>query len=286
MLPSRITAKENKRLRSLDIQVSVRSFEKLKGVAIDFELKNRTAIVTGAARARGIGRAIALSLAKEGVRVACADLRAQDAESVSEEIRRMGVESMSLGIDQTDHQQVKDGVGAVTKVLGPIDILVNSAGVNTVGFVSKLEPTDWDNTVKIDLSGPYYWVREVFDSMAERNWGRIITIASIAGVMGGAGQASYAASKGGLISLMKTVALEGARSGITANSISPGIVATDMLTEIRDDMQERLTQRVAMRRPGDPQEIADLATFLASERAGYITGANIMIDGGLGLFVF
>ena len=122
--------------------------------------------------------------------------------------------------------------------------------------------------------------------MAERNWGRIITIASIAGVMGGAGQASYAASKGGLISLMKTVALEGARSGITANSISPGIVATDMLTEIRDDMQERLTKRVAMRRPADPQEIADLATFLASERAGYITGENIMVDGGLGLFVF
>ena len=242
--------------------------------------------MTGAARARGIGRAIALSLAKEGVRVACADLRAQDAESVSEEIRAMGVASMSLGVDQTDHRLVKDSVKAITKELGPIDILVNSAGVNTVGFVSKLEPTSWDNTVKIDLSGPYYWVREVFDSMAERNWGRIITIASIAGVMGGAGQASYAASKGGLISLMKTVALEGARSGITANSISPGIVATDMLNEIRDDMQERLIRRVAMRRPGDPQEIADLATFLASERAGYITGANIMVDGGLGLFVF
>jgi 3-oxoacyl-[acyl-carrier protein] reductase len=286
MLHSRTTAKENNSLSKSRYSDFRSSLEEIKGAIIDLELKNKSAIVTGAARARGIGRAIALSLAKEGVRVACADLRAQDAESVSREIRAMGVESMSLGVDQTDHQQVKNGVEAITKVLGPIDILINSAGVNTVGFVSKLEPVSWDTTVKINLSGPYYWVREVFDSMAERNWGRIITIASIAGVMGGAGQASYAASKGGLISLTKTVALEGARSGITANSISPGIVATDMLTEIRDDMQERLTKRVAMRRPGDPKEIADLATFLASERAGYITGTNIMVDGGLGLFVF
>ena len=171
------------------------------------------------------------------------------------------------------------------ETLGPVDILMNCAGVNSVGLLNRIETSDWERTVDIDLSGPYYWTRELFGSMVKRRWGRIVTIASIAGVLGGAGQAGYAASKGGLVSLMKTAALEGAKFGVTANAISPGIVDTDMLSDIRADMRERITKRVGMGRPGEAQDVADLAAFLASDRAKYITGENILVDGGLQLFV-
>ena len=252
---------------------------------MDLGLTGKLALVTGAARPRGIGRAIALTLASEGADVACVDLRIEDAESAADEIRGLGQRSIAVQVDQSDYPQVQAGAATVRDELGPVDILVNSAGINTVGLLSKAEVSMWDKTVDIDLSGPYYWTREVFGSIVKRRWGRIVTIASIAAVLGGAGQASYAASKGGLVSLMKTAALEGAKFGITANAISPGIVDTDMFSEIREDMRERITKRVAMGRPGEAQDVADLAAFLASDRASYISGENILVDGGLQLFV-
>lgn len=252
---------------------------------MDLGLSGRVALVTGAARPRSIGRAVALTLASEGADVACVDLRIEEAESVAGEIREMGRRAVALQVDQSVHSQVRDCAVRVREALGPVDILMNCAGINSVGLLNRMDPSDWERTVDIDLSGPYYWTRELFGSMVKRRWGRIVTIASIAGVLGGAGQAGYAASKGGLVSLMKTAALEGARFGVTANAVSPGIVDTDMLSDIRADMRERITKRVGMGRPGEAQDVADLAAFLASDRARYITGENILVDGGLQLFV-
>jgi len=253
---------------------------------MDLNLKGKVAVVTGAARQRGNGRAIALALAEEGADIACADIDAESAGAVAEEIRGMGRRSVAVKVDQSDPKQVKSAVARIVQELGPVDILVNNAAVPSLGLVSKEQRPPWERVISIDLSGPYYWIREVFDSMAERKWGRIINISSLAGELGGFGQCSYSASKGALISLAKTAALEGARAGITANTVTLGTIATDMFDMIRPDMQERLIKATPMRKPGEPQDVANIVAFLASDRAKFITGANIIADGGFSLFVF
>lgn len=253
---------------------------------MDLNLKGKVVVVTGAARRRGNGRAIALTLAEEGGDVACADINIEGAKSVAEEIRTMRRRSIAVEVDQSDPEQVKAAVAKIRQELGPIDILVNNAGVGSIGLLGKEQPIPWERVVSIDLSGPYYWIREVFDSMAEKEWGRIINISSMAGELGGFGQCSYSASKGGLVSLAKTAALEGARVGITANAVTLGSIATDMFDGIRPDMQERIIKRAAMRKIGEPQDVANIVAFLASDRAKYITGANIIVDGGMNLFVY
>ena len=254
---------------------------------MDLGLRDKVALVTGAASARGIGRAIALQLAEEGADVACVDINLEGAQSVAGEIRAVGRRSVALKVDQGDYEQVKAAVAEIGRELGAIDVLVNNAALlGNTAFLSKMEPAAWDREINVNLSGPYYWVREVFDSMAGRGWGRIISISSMAGVMGSFGLSGYASSKGGLVSLTKTVALEGARAGITANAVSLGVIATDSYYQIRVDLRERIQKRVALEAPGDVQDVASIVAFLASERARYITGANIVVDGGLGLFVY
>lgn len=253
---------------------------------MDLDLREKVAVVTGAARKRGNGRAIALTLAEEGADIACADINIEGAESVAEEIRAMGRKSIAVQVDQSDPEQVKIAVAKITQGLGPIDILVNNAGVGSIGLLGKEQVIAWEKVIEVNLSAPYYWIREVFDSMVERKWGRIINISSMAGELGGFGQCSYSASKGGIVSLAKTAALEGARAGVTANAVTLGSIATDLFDGIRPDMQQRIINRSAMRKVGEPQDVANVVVFLASDRAKYITGANIIIDGGLNLFVY
>jgi len=253
---------------------------------VELNLEKKVAVVTGAARRRGNGRAIALTLAGEGADVACADIDIEGAESIAKEIRSMGRKSTAVKADQSDSEQVKAAVAKIRQELGPIDILVNNAAVNSVGLLSKEQQPPWEKAIGIDLSGPFYWVREVFDSMVERKWGRIINISSLAGELGGFGQCSYSASKAGIVSLAKTAALEGARAGITANAVTLGNIATDLFDGIRPDMQERLIKRTPMRKLGEPQDVANIVAFLASDRAKFITGANIILDGGFSLFVY
>jgi 3-oxoacyl-[acyl-carrier protein] reductase len=245
----------------------------------------RMAAVTGAAR--GIGREDALALAREGADVAVVDVDLAGAEDTAQEIARLGRRSMAVRCDVSDSASVAMAAKQVSDELGRIDVLINNAAiVNSVALLADMDDAQWDRDLRVNLYGPFYWSRAVLPGMRERKFGRIVMMSSVAGTMGGGGQASYSASKAGLIGLAKTIAIEAARDGVTANAIVAGIVNTSAFQDFRDDMKERMTRRVAMRRTAEPREIADTIVFLASDRASYVTGQTIVVAGGLDLFTF
>jgi 3-oxoacyl-[acyl-carrier protein] reductase len=250
-------------------------------------LEGKTCFVSGAARGKGNGRAIALRLAKQGAHVAVGDIRYEEAQGVAEEIRSLGCKSVAVDMDLSDYDQVEAGFKKIKESIGPIDILVNNAAIMTnMATISKMERKAWEKEIAVNLSGAFYCVKQVFDDMTEKKWGRIINITSVAGVMGGFGQCSYSSSKAGLIGLTKTIALEGARFGITANAITLGVIGTDAFYDLPEKARERIMARVALRKQGDPDDVAAIVAFLASDEAKYVTGANVMLTGGLELFVF
>ncbi len=253
---------------------------------MELGLKEKVAIVTGTGRQGALGEAIALELAREGADVACVDIVIEGAEAIAKEIRDTGRRSIAVKVDQSDAQQVKDAVAKISAELGPVDILVNNAALmGPFGRIERMDLKDWQRMVRVNLDGAYYWIREVWNTMVEKNWGRIINISSIAGVMGGFGQVNYSASKAGVIALAKTAALEGARKGITANAVTLGVVATGQSAET-GEAAERLKARIALRRFGEPTDVAAMVAFLASDRAGYITGQDIHVMGGMDLFTY
>lgn len=253
---------------------------------MELGLKGKVAIVTGTGRQGALGEAIALELAREGADIACVDIVIEGAEAIAKEIRDMKRRSIAVKVDQSELQQVKDAVAKINTELGPVDILVNNAALmGPFGRIERMDLKDWQRMVRVNLDGAYYWIREVWNTMVEKNWGRIINISSIAGVMGGFGQVNYSASKAGVIALAKTAALEGARKGITANAVTLGVVATGQSAET-GEAAERLKARIAQRRFGEPTDVAAMVTFLASDRAGYITGQDIHVMGGMDLFTY
>jgi 3-oxoacyl-[acyl-carrier protein] reductase len=250
-------------------------------------VKGRTCFVSGAARGRGNGRAIALKLANQGAHVAVGDIRYEEAQAVAEEIRSLGCKSVAVDMDLSDYDQVEAGFKKIKENIGPIDILVNNAAImSNMATISKMKRQAWEKEIAVNLSGAFYCVKQVFDDMAEKQWGRIVNITSVAGVMGGFGQCSYSSSKAGLIGLTKTIALEGARFGITANAITLGVIGTDAFYDLPEKVRERILTRIALRKQGDPDDVAAIVAFLASDEAKYVTGANVMLTGGLELFVF
>ena len=254
---------------------------------MDLGLKGKVAIVTGTNRKGAMGDAIAKTLAAEGANIACVDIVIEGAEAIAKEIAEMGVKSIAVKADQREHQQVVDAVAKINEELGPVDILVNNAALlRGGGRIQKTSVEDWQNLLKIDLDGPWYWIKEVWDSMVERNWGRIVNISSIAGVLGGFGQANYSAAKAGVIALAKTAALEGARVGITANTVTLGVVDTSGGRILESEMFQRIKAKIAMREFGEPADVATLVAFLVSEHAKYITGQDIHVMGGLDLFTY
>ena len=254
---------------------------------MDLGLKGKVAIVTGTGRKGAMGETIGVGLAREGVNVACVDIVKEGAEEIAKGIAEStGVKTIAIKVDQSDPQQVKDAVVKINAELGPVDILVNNAALmGPFGRIEKMELKDWQAMIKVNLDGCYYWIREVWNTMAEKNFGRIINISSVAGVMGGFGQVNYSASKAGVIAIAKTAALEGARKGITANAVTLGVVATGQSAET-NEASERLKMRIAMRKFGDPEDVANMVTFLASEKAGYVTGQDIHVMGGIDLFTY
>lgn len=254
---------------------------------MDLGLKGKVAVVTGTGRKGAMGAIIGMVLAQEGAKIACVDIVQAGAEEIAKDIAETtGVKTMALKVDQTKPEQVKEAVAKINTELGPIDILVNNAALLApFGRVEKLDLKDWENMISVNLDGVYYWTREVWNTMAEKNFGRIINISSIAGIMGGFGQVNYSASKAGVIAIAKTAAIEGARKGITANAISLGVVATGQAAE-SNDSTERIKARIAMRRFGDPIDVANMVAFIASDKTGYVTGQDIHVMGGIDLFTY
>ena len=276
-------------------------------MSLEIDLAGRVALVTGGSR--GLGRADALTLARAGADIVIADILVESddsaaaeygplaqaaaaqgliqTESAAEEIRAMGLRSLALKCDVTDAAQVEAAVKRTVDELGSVDILVNNAG--TLDHVGQLENQSlelWERDLRVNLTGAFNCARAVWPHMAEREWGRIVNMSSVAGTLGGFGQASYSTTKAGLIGLTKTLALEGARFGITANAIVPGIIGTEAFHFGNPDMNERMVKRTAVRRAGEPQDVANAIAFLCSDLAAYVTGVELNVSGGIELFTF
>ena len=249
-------------------------------------LDGKLALVTGASRPHGIGRATALALARAGADVVVTGLHNMDgANSLAQEIASMGRRSKALKVDATDYGDVKKGFAEVKAELGPVDILVNNAALmNHNVTIAKTTIEEWDYEVKLCLNSAFYCVKEAWADMCSRGWGRIVNITSVAGALGGYGQTSYGAAKAGLIGLAKSIALEGARFNITANCVMVGISQTDAAAKLPEPVLERVEKRTAIGRAAKPEEIADAVLFAVS--SPYMTGAVVNMLGGLDLFVF
>jgi meso-butanediol dehydrogenase / (S,S)-butanediol dehydrogenase / diacetyl reductase len=250
-------------------------------------LAERVALVTGGGR--GIGRSIALTLARAGVHVAVAARTVQEIEAVAAEIAALGRRTMFLPLDVSDRSQLSHVPEQVTRALGPIEILVNNAGIHASGPVTRLDDATWDAVLATDLTGPFLLCRACLPAMIEARWGRIINVASIAGKIGLKYGAAYSAAKHGLIGLTRSLAAEGARHGITANAICPSWTETQMMDEAvatfahatsrsLADARKVLVSTNPLGRAATPEEVADAAVFLA--QSAVITGQAVNVDGG------
>jgi 3-oxoacyl-[acyl-carrier protein] reductase len=277
-------------------------------VAIEIDLSGRVALVTGGSR--GLGRADALALARAGADVVVADILVESdvseetdrwgslatvartqgivyTESTAEEIRAMGRRALALKSDVTDREQVAATVERTVKELGSVDILINNAGtLDHVGQFHDQSPDLWERDLRVNLTGSFNCAQAVWPHMKERGWGRIINMASVAGTLGGFGQASYSTTKAGLLGLTRTLAMEGGRHGITANAIVPGVIGSEAFHMANSAMNERIVARTVFKRHGEPEDIANAIAFLCSDLAGYITGVGLYVSGGIELFVF
>jgi len=241
---------------------------------------NQVAIVTGAGR--GIGRAIALRLASEGARVAVVSRTEKNSVQVAEEInaKHAGL-AKPYAVDAADHAAVQALCAQVMADFTRVDILVNNAGITKDGLSMRMSPEDWDAVITTNLKGAFNFYQGVARAMMKQRSGRIINIASVAGIMGNAGQANYAASKGGLIAFTKVVARELATRGITSNAVAPGFIATDMTEVLSAEVKEGVAKQIPMQKFGEPDDIASAVAFLASAEAHYITGQVLTVDGGM-----
>jgi 3-oxoacyl-[acyl-carrier protein] reductase len=244
------------------------------------ELEGKVALVTGASR--GLGKAIALKLASMGAKTAVNYISNDiEAAKVIETIAESGGEGFSIKADVSNSDAVKGMVRQVTDKWGKIDIMVNNAGITRNGLLPRLSDEAWDAVININLRGAYLCTKYSLRSMMNQSWGRIINISSLAGVSGNQGQANYSASKGGLIALTKATAREVGSRNITVNAIAPGFFVTDMTDKLPVESKDMILSRIPLKRFGQPHELAELAAFLASEKAGYITAQVICIDGGV-----
>jgi len=240
---------------------------------------HRVALVTGASR--GIGREIALTLCRSSFDVVVASPEVEKNEEVAETIRQCGGNTMTLDLDVSNRDSVRQGVDAVLNQMGRLDVLVNNAGITRDALSMRMKPEDWDKVLQINLTGAFYMSQAVIPPMMKERWGRIINIASVVGEMGNPGQANYVSSKAGLIGLTKCLAHELASRNITVNAVAPGYIETDMTAVLPQEVKDRMLAMIPLKRFGQPKDIANAVKFLASEDAGYITGAVLRVNGGM-----
>lgn len=242
-------------------------------------LQGKVAVVTGGSR--GIGRAVAAVLAREG---AVITLCARDRvllEKVAAELESLGAQALAVQADVTRASEVEQMIGACVERFGQVDILVNNAGITRDNLLLRMKDEEWDAVLSVNLKGVFQCTRAVLRPMIKQRSGRIINLTSVVAVMGNPGQANYVAAKAGIIGLTKATAREVASRGITANAVAPGFIETDMTHALDPELQEQMRSQIPLGRFGRPEDVAELVAFLASDRAAYITGQVIHLNGGL-----
>ncbi|MGG4488897.1 3-oxoacyl-[acyl-carrier-protein] reductase [Metabacillus idriensis] len=243
-------------------------------------VEGKVALVTGASR--GIGRAIALELAKNGANVAVNYAGSEaKANEVVDEIKALGREAFAVQADVSDSEAVAAMVKATVEQFGRLDILVNNAGITKDNLLMRMKDSEWDDVININLKGVFLTTKAVTRQMMKQRQGRIINIASIVGVSGNPGQANYVAAKAGVIGLTKTAAKELSSRNITVNAIAPGFITTDMTDKLTEEVKTEMLKQIPLARFGEPSDISNAVTFLASDKSSYITGQTIHIDGGM-----
>lgn len=242
-------------------------------------LKDKVALVTGGGR--GIGKAIVHALAKEGADIVACDIDLENLKEVASEVEKLGRKILIQKVDVSKISEVNELVKKALDKFGKIDILVNNAGITRDNLILRMSEEEWDRVLDINLKGAFNCLKAVARPMVKQRSGRIISIASVVGMMGNPGQANYAASKAGIIGLTKSAAKELASRGINVNAIAPGFIKTAMTEALSDEMKERLTSQIPLKRLGEVIDVANLVVFLASDDASYITGEVIKVDGGI-----
>jgi 3-oxoacyl-[acyl-carrier protein] reductase len=242
-------------------------------------LKDKNAIVTGSAQ--GIGKSIALALAKAGANIVVSDVNLKEAENTAKEIEALGVKAIAIKCNVADANEVAELVKKTQETFDTIDILVNNAGVTRDNLMMRMEEKDWDLVLDINLKGAFLLTKAVSRIMMKQRQGRIVNMSSVIGVMGNAGQSNYAASKGGLIAFTKSTAKEFASRNITCNAIAPGFIETAMTAKLSEEVKENYKKGIPLGRMGSVDDVANAVLFLVSEQASYITGQVLQVDGGL-----
>jgi 3-oxoacyl-[acyl-carrier protein] reductase len=242
-------------------------------------MENKAAIITGSGR--GIGKAIALKLAQQKMNIVICDIDDDSINATAKEVEQLGVKAIAVKVDVTNSDQVVHLFDEAINAFGRVDVLVNNAGITRDNLLIRMPEREWDAVMAVNLKGCFNCLKAAAKIMMKQRSGKIVNIASVVGVMGNVGQANYAASKGGVISLTKSAAKELAARNIAVNAVAPGYIETEMTKNLPDNVKEAFINLIPLKRPGQPEDVANVVSFLVSPAADYITGQVIHIDGGM-----